>query len=139
MVMPTELSTTNKTPRTSDNVQGNLLHDYEQKFKNLPDDIEFVKLCSNAGITKTVAKGQYFTTFEDAEQDNMGGSCREYTLLRDDQLSKVKGWIRGNTKIGPALEVAVSYHKGRYGIEIVIHSFIWRWDSLLGDDCYWNK
>ena len=36
----TELSTTNKTPRTNDNVQGNLLHDYEQKFANLPDHLQ---------------------------------------------------------------------------------------------------
>ena len=40
----------------------------------------------------------------------LGGSCREYTLLRDNAASKVKGWIRGNTNIGPALVVAVSHH-----------------------------
>ena len=33
-----------------------------------------------------------------------------------------KGRIRGNTKIGPVLEVAVSSHQGRYGIEIKIDS-----------------
>ena len=53
-----------------------------------------------------------------------------YTLLRDDRLSKTKGWIRGNTKIGPALEVAVSHHQG-YGIEIMIN-------SMFGDGtCSW--
>ena len=57
---------------------------------------------------------------------NWDGSCREQTLLRDDLLSKVKGWVRENTKIGPASEVAVSYHQGRYGIEILI-------ESLFGD------
>ena len=35
-MVPTELSTTNKTPRTSDNVQGKLLQNYEQKIENLP-------------------------------------------------------------------------------------------------------
>ena len=29
----------------------------------------------------------------------------------------MKGWIRGNTKIGPVLEVAVTRYQGRYGIE----------------------
>ena len=53
---PTELSTTNKTPRTNDTVQGNLLHDYEQKFAILPDHLRLIKLCSNVGITKTVTK-----------------------------------------------------------------------------------
>ena len=34
----------------------------------------------------------------------------------------MKGWIRGNTKICPVLEVKVCYHKGRYGVEIRIES-----------------
>ena len=42
-------------------------------------------------------------------------SCREYSLLRNDDSSKVKGSIRGNTKIGPD-------HQNRYGIEIRIDS-----------------
>ena len=33
-----------------------------------------------------------------------------------------KGWIRGNTKIGPALEVTTSYLQGKYGVEIRIMS-----------------
>ena len=31
--------------------------------------------------------------------------CREYTLPREDSTSQPKGWIQGNTKIGPVLEV----------------------------------
>ena len=57
--------------------------------------------------------------------EKLGGSCREYSLPRSAPFSKVKGWIRGNTKTGPALEVAVSHHQGRYGIEIMIESFFW--------------
>ena len=34
----------------------------------------------------------------------------------------MRGWIRGNTKIGPVLDVKVCYHKGRYGVEIMIES-----------------
>ena len=33
------------TPRTDENVQGNLLHEYEQKFTNLPDHLQLIKLC----------------------------------------------------------------------------------------------
>ena len=46
-------------------------------------------------ITKTVAKGQYFTTLDDAELDNMEGSCREPTLPRDNliiQSEKMDPW-----------------------------------------------
>ena len=73
MVLPTELSTTNKTPRTNETVQGNLLRGYQRKFAN-QIIFQLIKLCSNAGIAKTVAKGQYFTTLDDAELDKLGGS-----------------------------------------------------------------
>ena len=45
--------------------------------------------------------------------------CREYTLPKDGS-SQPKGWIQGNTKIGPVLEVATSYLHG--GVEIRIWS-----------------
>ena len=35
---------------------------------------------------------------------------------------RTRGWIRGNTKIGPVLEVATSYLQGKYGVEIKIES-----------------
>ena len=45
-------------------------------------------------------------------------TCREYTLPRDEKSSDPKGWIRGNSKIGPVLEVTTSYVQGKYGVEI---------------------
>ena len=49
-------------------------------------------------------------------------ACREYTLPRDESLSEPKGWIRGNTKIGPVLEVTTCCLQGKYGVEIRIES-----------------
>ena len=49
-------------------------------------------------------------------------ACREYTLPRDEDSSEPKGWIRGNTKIGPVLEVATCCLHGKYGVEIRIDS-----------------
>ena len=131
--MPTELSSTNQTFSTDEREQGDLLHDYVRKFANLPIHLQVTKLCSNAGLAKTVEKGQYFTTLDDTELDRLKGSCREYTLLRSDKSSQVKGWIRGNTKIGAVLHVAVSYHQERYGVEIRINSF-WRWNLFMCED-----
>ena len=45
-------------------------------------------------------------------------ACREYTLHRDDESSQPRGWIEGNTRIGPVLEVTTSYMYGKHGIEI---------------------
>ena len=124
MVSPTDLSTTTNPLLTSDWAQGNLLREYRQRIANLPDDLRMISRCSDAGFMKTVARGQYFVTIDEAElaQLDCPGSFREYTLPRDDELSKAKGWIRGHPKIGSEWEVTVSNHQGRYGIEIRINS-----------------
>ena len=49
-------------------------------------------------------------------------ACREYTLPRNGGSSQPKGWIRGNTKIGPVLEVTTSCLYGKHGVEIRIWS-----------------
>ena len=43
-------------------------------------------------------------------------------MQRDDKSTDPKGWIRGNTKIGPVLEVTTSYLQSKYGVEIRIES-----------------
>ena len=43
-------------------------------------------------------------------------------MPRDDKSADPKGWIQGNTKIGPALEVTTSYLQGKHGVEIRIES-----------------
>ena len=65
MLMPPETSTENQTSQTDARVQGNLSREYEQKFADLPDHAKLTKLCSSAGLAKTVEKGQYFTTLDD--------------------------------------------------------------------------
>ena len=49
-------------------------------------------------------------------------ACREYTLPRDDPASQAKGWIQGNMRIGPVLEVTTSFQHFKHGIEIRIWS-----------------
>ena len=59
---------------------------------------------------------------EEFSQFTQPVACRVYTLPREENLSEPKGWIRGNTKIGPVLEVTTSYLQGKYGVEIRIES-----------------
>ena len=49
-------------------------------------------------------------------------ACREYTVPRDDPASQPKGWIQGNMRIGPVLEVTTSFQHFKNGIEIRIKS-----------------
>ena len=77
----------------------------------------------DAGFVSIVEKGQYFMTKDTGDLTQFHAvACREYTLLRDDDASQPKGWIQGNTNIGPVLEVAASYLHGKHGVEITIMS-----------------
>ena len=82
--------------------------------------------------------GQYFMT-EDNGELFFARACREYTLPRDEETSQPKGWIQGNTKIVPVLEVTICYLHGKYGVEIRIVSFEQGQLSLLGLNFSWIK
>ena len=75
----------------------------------------------DAGFVHVVEVGQYFMT-KDTEEQFFARACREYTLPRNDELSQSEGWIQGNSRIGPVLEVTTSYLWGKRGIEIRIWS-----------------
>ena len=62
------------------------------------------------------AQVQYFVTkdTEEFSQFTEPVACRGYTLPRDESLTEPKGWTRGNTKIGPVLEVTTCCLQGKY-------------------------
>ena len=67
---------------------------------------------------RVVEVGQYFVAKDTgAFRQLQSVACREYTLPRDDQSSQPKGWIQGNMRIGPVLEVTTSFQHFKYGIE----------------------
>ena len=89
----------------------------------------------DAGFLNVVEIGQYFMTEDTADFSQFTDSvaCREYTLPRDEVASQPRGWIQGDTKIGPVLEIATCCLYGKYGVEIRI-SFMNRDNSLLGQN-----
>ena len=120
MEIPTELLIAD--PHTDAELQRNLLQDCERKFEQLLEDQKLSKLCCDAGL-KIVEQGQFFITLEEEEEgpNEMKNLCREYTLPRSEKASRARGWILGNTKIGPVLDVKVCLHQERY-VEILIES-----------------
>ena len=95
-------------PLTDDPAQEeDLLLRYQERIEKLSQQDRVSKFCTDAGIPTTVDVGQYFMTNDTEEFSQFTDSvaCREYTLLRDENLSEPKGWTRVNTKIGPVLEV----------------------------------
>ena len=94
---------------------------YIQQVESLSPENRLSKFCKEAGFMRVVEVGQYFVT-RDAGEFQQTVACREYTLPRDEKASQPKGWIRGNTSIGPVLEVTTSFQHLKYGIEIRIES-----------------
>ena len=95
-----------------------LLQDYEHKFEQLLEDQKLSKLCYDVGL-KIFEREQFFITLAVEEgSDDMQHLCREYTLPRSNKASRARGWIRGNTKIGPVLDIKVCLH----GVEIQVES-----------------
>ena len=121
---PASLLMTTPTLSTDDPVQEDLLQKLKDRVEKLPQPGQLIKICTDAGFLKKVEVGQYFMTKDTQEfsQFTESVACREYTLPRDETLPDPKGWIRGNTKIGPVLEVTTSYLQGKYGVEIRIES-----------------
>ena len=120
-----EIPTEPPTPdsHTDEHPQGNLLQDYDRKFEQLTYHQKLSKLCSDAGL-KTVERVQFFITLYAEEGQLMQHLCREYTVPRNDERTRARGWIQKNTKIGPVLDAKVCRHQDRYGIEIQVEPLL---------------
>ena len=115
MEIPTE-------PPTADPHTDQQPQNYVLKFEQLTDVQKSSKLCSDAGL-KNVKRRQFFITLDTEEgPHDMEHQCQEFTLPRNDERTKARGWIRKYTNIGPVLDVKVCLHQDRYGIEIQIQS-----------------
>ena len=121
---PATLLITTPTPSLEIPAQEDLLPKYQERVDELSPRNRVIKFCTDAGFLTTVDVGQYFMTKDTEEFSQFTDSvtCREYTLPRDEKSSDPKGWIRGNTKIGPVLEVTTSYPQGKYRVEVRIES-----------------
>ena len=79
------------------------LQQYGERIEKLSKQEKLSKFCMDAGFLNLVEIGQYFMTKDTAEFTPFrAAACREYTWPRDEEASQPKGWIRRNTKSGPA-------------------------------------
>ena len=121
---PARLLMKTPTPSIEAPAQEDLLQKYKERVERLSQPDQLIKICTDAGFLKTVELGQYFMTKHTDEflQFAEPVTCSGFSLPRDDKSTDPKGWIQGNTKIGPALEVTTSYVQGQHGVEIRIES-----------------
>ena len=134
LFVPTSLLMKTPTPSTDDPAQEELLQKDQERVERLSQQNRVIKICIDAGFLTTVGVALYFMTKDTEEFSQFTESVarREYFLPRDEKLSDPKGWIRGNTKIGPVLEVTTSYLQGKYGVECKQRQF-----SFLGQNFSW--
>ena len=100
-----------------------LWQQYVERIESLSPESKVSRFCKEAGFMRVVEVGQYLVTKDtDDFRQFRSVACREYTLPRDDPSSQPKGWIQGNMRIGPVLEVTTSFTNFKYGIEIRIWS-----------------
>ena len=118
-----------------------LLQKYGERIEKLSQQDRLSKFCMDAGFLNTVEVGQYFMTKDTAESSQFTDAvaCREYTLPRNEETSEPKGCIRGNTQIGPVLEVTTCCLQGKYGVEIRSKSVNKGQLSLMGQNFSWLK
>ena len=103
--------------------QNFLFQQYKERIEKLSQQDKLIKFCMDAGFLSVVENGQYFMTKDTGDFTQFNAvACREYTLPREEATSQPKGWIQGNTKIGPVLEVTTSYLHGKHEVEIRIMS-----------------
>ena len=94
------------------------------------------KFCKEAGFMHVFEIGQYFVSKDTGSlRQSRSVACREYTLPRDDKASQPKGWIRGNMRIGPVLEITTSFQHFKYGIELKFEFGLWVKTILIPGSC----
>ena len=100
-----------------------LWQQYIERIESLSPESKVSRFCKEAGFMRMVEVGQYLVTKDTGNLRQFRSvACREYTLPRDDPSSQASGWIQGDMRIGPVLEVTTSFQNFKYGIEIRIWS-----------------
>ena len=79
---------------------------YQERIKLLSQESKVSKFCMDAGFVHVVEVGQYF--MDERHWWFWTISCSGLSRIHsspDDESSQPKGWIQGDTRIGPILEV----------------------------------
>ena len=93
----------------------------EQRFEKLSEDQKLSRLCSEAGL-RLVEVGQFFCALPSPTGEGNHSLCREYTLPRDQEGTRAKGWIQSNVRFGPVSDIKVCKKDGTCCVEVQVQS-----------------
>ena len=117
---PAKLLITKPTPSIETPAQEDLLQKYKERVERLSQQnrvlkkLYWFKIPENSW-SRTVLHDKALKTSHNLQN---WWHVVSTPLPRDEKSSDPKVWIRGNTKIGPVLEVTTSYLQGKYEVEI---------------------
>ena len=99
-----DVSNLSISPMFNMGARGNSVQ-HKEKFENVPEDLQPIEACDDAGFKRNVSLGHFFVAIHDIQMAGFGctNSCRE-----NDHRSEPKGAIRGNTKIAPRMRFALT-------------------------------
>ena len=60
--------------------------------------------------------------FRHQEKKEINLYALEHTMPRDQEGTRIKGWIQSNVRFGTVSDIKVCNHNGRYSIEIQVQS-----------------
>ena len=66
--------------------------------------------------------GQYLYSLPSPRGKGNRSLCREYTMPRDQDGTRIKGWIQSNIRFGPVSDIKVCSRNGRYSVEVHVQS-----------------
>ena len=140
LFVPASLLVTTPTPLTEVPAQGDLLPKYQERVERLSQQnrvfFNFV-LMQDSWQRLTSDSISWQKTLESSH--NLQIQWHVVSILYQEMKKSTdrKGWIRGNTQIGPVLEVTTSYLEGKFGVEIRIESKKQGHFSLVGQNFSW--
>ena len=131
LVRPTEIANANATSQSSTSLaQGDLLQEYCRKFAELLDDQKLSKLCSDAGFSKEIGKGQFFMTIEEGSEVVLENTLNIETSQHPDREEYEDRPSLGCETLSSRSTLLCWYHD---------RIIVWRPNSFMGSHCEWYQ
>ena len=102
-----------------------LWQQYTERIESLSPESKVSRFCVETGFMRIVEVGRCFITKDTGDfRQFRSVACRDYTFPRNDLASQRKGWIQGDVRIGPVLEVTTSFRNFKK-MELKFESGLW--------------
>ena len=75
-------------------------------FEKMSEDQKLSRLCSEADL-RLVEVGRFFNALPSPRGEGNQSLCQENTMPRDQDGTRIKGWIQSNVRFGPVSDISL--------------------------------